>query len=186
RARRRVARSAYVSPLGPGLADRWIRPDAILTANALARALASSNQPQTVQAIRHGRSGRRSAGRLEAHDPEAVVHVVHVHEAILHDDAPRHRGVLDAAVHVGGVEVRDAAALGTQVAAQLAGDVVDVKSAVVGANVERIARDPHVVHAADLRLEPCDGARLLDVANVDHLESTERTADRCVLRTPHL
>ena len=56
------------------------------------------------------------------------------------------------AVHVGRVHVHHLALLRAQVAAQLAGDVERAEAGVVRAHVERVAGDPDVMHAAELRL----------------------------------
>ena len=55
-----------------------------------------------------------------------------------------------------GVDVHHLALLRAQVAAQLARDVERAEAGVVRAHVERVARHPHVMHAAELGLVPRD------------------------------
>ena len=74
------------------------------------------------------------------------------------------------------VHVGDLPALGPEIAPQLAGDVERAEPGVVRAHVERVAGDPHVVHAAVLRLVPGDLLRMLEVAHVEHLEPPVRAA----------
>src|SRR6185503_9059814 len=106
--------------------------------------------------------GLRPERRLDAHDPEPVEHVVDVGEPVAHHDAPRHRRVLDIAVHVAGVDVHDLTLLRAQITQQLAGDVEGVEAAVVGAQVERVPGRPDVVHATILWLVPGHGTRVPD------------------------
>ena len=61
-------------------------------------------------------------------------------------------------------------------------NVEHVEAAVVRAEVQRVARDPHVVHAAYLRRVPRDRLRMLDVAHVHHLQRAVHAARRRVLR----
>src|SRR4051812_47852246 len=111
---------------------------------------------------------------LEPNDPQAAIEIVDVGEVVLDDGAPRHGHVRQLAVGGAGVEVRDLAALGAQIAPQLAGDVEGVEARVVRAHVERVASDPDIMDAAELRLVPGDALRVLDVAHVDDLQSAVR------------
>src|ERR1043166_9691308 len=78
--------------------------------------------------------------RVHSYDPETVVEVIDVREAVLriHHDAPIERDVLLPTAHVGSIQARDLATLRAQIASQLARDVEHVEPGVVGAEVERV------------------------------------------------
>ena len=131
----------------------------------------SSSQRATMLALAFmAPAARAVALRLHPHEVQPAVEVVHVRQAVLHHHAPGHRRVGNEAVRVGRLDAGDLAPLGPEIPAQLARDVERPEPGVVGAHVERVARDPDVVHPAVLRLVPRDLLRLLDVAHVDHVE----------------
>src|ERR1051326_9180600 len=60
---------------------------------------------------------------LEADEIQPRVEVVHVRDAVFHNDAPRHRRIRDEPLGIGRAHLRDLSLLRAQVAAQLARDV---------------------------------------------------------------
>src|SRR5256712_5042473 len=108
--------------------------------------------------------------RLDLHDPEAGVDVRDVYQPARVDRAPGVRPVGYESGRVAGVHVSVLPALGQQVAFQLARDVEHSKAPLIVSHVQGVARDPDVVTAAVLRLEPRHFVGIGQIGDVDHVQ----------------